>query len=310
MKETEKKEKPEHPNVFISYSWDDEEHIQWVHKLASNLRSHGVNIIIDQWDARLGDDLPFFMEQGLSTSALVLCVCSDKYVEKANTNKGGVGYEKKILAANLINDSSNNYIIPIKRKNITGKTPTFLSGSKYIDFEKDSDYFNKYDELLQRIYNEDIKKRPPLGENPFKHDELSKHISINLNKDQIKYCNPLLEGEVSFDYKRNNGDFIIGEGEYQFITYWSEAGMGIIHCYRDKVKRIGYNPSFKEFPSMHELEQFDFSSRAKAVREGEIIILENLNNKFAAIKITKVFCNYVDIDHLLEFDYKIYNGIN
>ena len=310
MEETEKKEITEHPTVFISYSWDDDDHKQWVHKLASNLRSHGVNVIFDQWDARLGDDLPFFMEQGLSTSALVLCVCSEKYVEKANTNKGGTGYEKKILAANLMNDSSNNYIIPIIRKNPTGKIPTFLGGSKYIDFGKDSDYFNKYNELLQRIYDEDLKKIPPLGENPFKHDDLSKHISIDLIKDQIKYCNPLLEGNVSFDYKRNNGYFFIGEGEYQFETYWSSAAMGIIHCYDDRIKRIGYNPEFREYPALNEIKHFDFSSRVRTLREGEIIVLENSNNKFAAIKVNKVYCNNVDIDHLLEFDYKIYSSIN
>ena len=47
--------------VFISYSWDSEEHKNWVLKLATDLRSHGVDVIFDQWDARLGKDLPFFL---------------------------------------------------------------------------------------------------------------------------------------------------------------------------------------------------------------------------------------------------------
>ena len=56
-----------HPKVFISYSWDtengDDEHKKWVRDLATKLRSHGVDVILDQFDLRLGDDLPFFMKK-------------------------------------------------------------------------------------------------------------------------------------------------------------------------------------------------------------------------------------------------------
>jgi hypothetical protein len=48
-----------HPKVFISYSHDDMEHKLWVKELATLLRSHGVDIILDQWDLRLGSDLAF-----------------------------------------------------------------------------------------------------------------------------------------------------------------------------------------------------------------------------------------------------------
>ena len=68
--------------AFISYAWDSEEHNEWVLKLASDLRRHGVDVILDQWDARLGNDLSFFMEQGLTASHFVLCVCNDKYIKK------------------------------------------------------------------------------------------------------------------------------------------------------------------------------------------------------------------------------------
>lgn len=98
------------PNVFISYSWDNEngnnEHKEWVSKLAADLRSHGVNVTLDQFDVRLGDVLPSFMEQGLATSHIVLCVCSENYVRKCNAVTSGVGYEKIILADELLNDAN------------------------------------------------------------------------------------------------------------------------------------------------------------------------------------------------------------
>ena len=81
----------ENPTVFVSYSHDNDEHKAWVLKLATDLRSHGVNAILDQWDLRLGSDLRFFMEQGLSNSNLVLCICSEAYVQKADSGRGGSG---------------------------------------------------------------------------------------------------------------------------------------------------------------------------------------------------------------------------
>jgi SEFIR domain len=33
---------PTHPTAFISYSWDDEAHKEWVRHLATQLRADGV----------------------------------------------------------------------------------------------------------------------------------------------------------------------------------------------------------------------------------------------------------------------------
>ena len=95
----------ENPTVFISYSHDNDEHKAWVLKLATNLRSHGVNAILDQWDLRLGTDLRFFMENGLSSSALVLCVCSENYVRKVDAGTGGSGYEGMIMTQGLLQNA-------------------------------------------------------------------------------------------------------------------------------------------------------------------------------------------------------------
>ena len=36
------------PKVFISYSWEDDKHKQWVRQFADRLLSDGVNVTIDQ----------------------------------------------------------------------------------------------------------------------------------------------------------------------------------------------------------------------------------------------------------------------
>ena len=204
----------ENKKVFVSYAWDSNEHKQWVAKLATNLREHGVDAILDQWDVRLGDDLSFFMDHGLTKSHLVICVCSDKYIEKADGGSGGAGYEKRILASEMLNDGDKRFIIPIiKNCSSERKVPRFLSGLKYVNFD-DGGYFDHYQELLERIYDEDTKQKPPLGKNPFVSTVISDQISTKLNIEKIEFQNPSMEGKVTFDYKRNSGSFIIGEGNY------------------------------------------------------------------------------------------------
>ncbi len=46
----------QNPKVFISYSHDSDEHKKWVLNLATKLRRHGVDAILDQWDLRIGQD--------------------------------------------------------------------------------------------------------------------------------------------------------------------------------------------------------------------------------------------------------------
>lgn len=82
-----------------------------------------------------------------------------------------------------------------------------------------------------------------------------------------------------------------------------------IILYRDYIYRLGYNPNYKDFPFPDEFISFDFSSRVKSVNVGEIVLLENHNHKFAALRITKVVRKIEDINHLLEFEYKIYRNV-
>ena len=80
------------PKVFISYSQDNPEHSDWVLNFATKLRCLGIDVTCDIWDLNIGDDLLFFMNNGLNNANMVICICSEKYVEKANNMVGGAGY--------------------------------------------------------------------------------------------------------------------------------------------------------------------------------------------------------------------------
>ena len=291
------------PNVFISYSHDDQDHMNWVLKLATNLRSHGVDVILDQFDLRIGKDIRFFMESGLSSSSLVICICSEKYVEKVDNGIGGAGYEGMILTQELLRNANKEYIIPIVRNNSSDKkTPLALGSKNYIDFTDDKKYFEKYRELLERIYAEDVKKKPPLGLNPFSNT-ISEEIDVKTRVEAIKYSSLEMDGHVVFRYDNNNGIYSIGMGEYQFDTRWSRAGNDSIHAYG----KIGFNPDITEMPEYKDIVLFDFSSNLRTLKKGQLLIVENKHSRFAAIKLGTIKSAAHGHHHdEMEFDYHIY----
>lgn len=293
----------DNPTVFISYSHDDKQHEEWVLKLATDLRSHGVNAILDQWDLRLGSDLRFFMENGLSASNLVLCICSEEYVKKVNSGLGGAGYEGMVMSQSLLSNANSEFVISIVRNNTSTQKVPFAFGSKlYIDFSDDTQYVAKYSELLERIYGEDLKKKPPLGENPFSM-ELSKKIAAKTKIETVLYHSPDMDGTVTFRFDNNNGIYTIGNGEYSFNTRWSRAGNNTIHAYG----LIGYIPGITAIPDKAHIYNFDYSSKARTIKTGEIIILENQHRHFAAIKLGPVkSSNHGHSYDEMAFEYHIY----
>jgi hypothetical protein len=89
------------PRLFISYSWDDEAHKEWVRELAFRLQTNGVQTRLDQWFVRPGDSFTEFMEQEVSSADVVLVVCTPNYARKSNERQGGVGYEGQIISSRI-----------------------------------------------------------------------------------------------------------------------------------------------------------------------------------------------------------------
>lgn len=150
----EQENKDRRAKVFISYSYDSTDHEAWVVNLASDLAKRGVEIVFDQWDVRLGGNLQMFMEKGLEGASRVVVICTDKYNEKSNNGKGGVGYEKTILTDEIIRDQDTHKFIPILR-GVTGiaKTPKCLLGRRYLDMSDDITYESNLEKLANDILN-------------------------------------------------------------------------------------------------------------------------------------------------------------
>lgn len=160
------------PKLFISYSHDSDEHRDWVYNLACRLVESGVEVILDQWDIKLGSNILKFMEKGLMNSDRVLVVCTDNYNRKSNEGLGGVGYEKNILTAELFAVQDTNKFIPCIRGVTTGsKTPVCLGGRAYIDFTDTANFDVNLRQLLHELFSIPLRPKPALGKSPFAQRE-------------------------------------------------------------------------------------------------------------------------------------------
>ncbi len=159
------------PKVFISYSWSSPKHEKSIIEIATKLMSDGVEVILDKWDLREGQDLNVFMEQMVTDDTIirVLIFIDRRYAEKADGREGGVGTESQIISGKLYKKVDETKFIPIVMeldKNGEPYLPTFLKTRKYIDLSKDSKFYAEYDQLLRNIYNKPLYPKPSLGTPP------------------------------------------------------------------------------------------------------------------------------------------------
>lgn len=158
--------------VFISYSWSDEEHKTKVLELAKSLVGSGVEVVLDVWDLKVGQDKYDFMEQMIKDDSIdrVLIISDKLYSEKADGREGGVGTETQIITPAMYNDLGKNRFIPIvfERETETGKEylPLYAKGRMYIDLSSEEIFQDGFERLLREIFEKPDLRKPKLGKIP------------------------------------------------------------------------------------------------------------------------------------------------
>lgn len=150
------------PTAFISYSWDSNEHKNWVRDLAARLRDEGIDVMLDQWHSAPGDPLPEFMERAVSENGFVLLVCTPNFKAKADERRGGVGYEGNIMTGELFLKSNQRKFIPILRHGDWAEAaPTWLQSKRYLDLS-DKCFDENFEDLVKNLHGERTQP-PPIG---------------------------------------------------------------------------------------------------------------------------------------------------
>lgn len=176
------------PKIFVSYSWTDEEHEEWVVDLATRLveDSH-VEVILDKWDLKEGQDTFSFMESMVNdpTISKVLVICDKGYTIKANNRKGGVGTESQIITPKVYGDIKQEKFIPIvaqRDSNGNHFIPTYMETRKYIDLS--TDFEKGYLQLERTIHGKPAHRKPTIGKMP-EHlikEDMPRHLTNSIIK--------------------------------------------------------------------------------------------------------------------------------
>ena len=154
------------PRSFLSYSWDTEEHRNWVLALATRLRHDGVETTLDQWHLVPGDQLPAFMERVVRESDYVLIVCTPRYKQRSDSRTGGVGYEGDIMTGEVLTSRNERKFIPVLREGEwVSAAPSWLVGKYYVDLRGEPYAERHYEDLVTTILGTRTQP-PPVGGRP------------------------------------------------------------------------------------------------------------------------------------------------
>ncbi|KSA13471.1 toll/interleukin-1 receptor domain-containing protein [Maribacter dokdonensis] len=155
--------------VFISYSWDSEEHKEWVLKLANYLiEKAGCNVLLDQFDLAVGKELTHFMENGLEKADKVLIILTEDYKRRADARTGGTGFEYSLISQGLYDlQASNDKFIPVLRKGTKQTSaPTYLATKIYHSMKDDAKFEMDAFKLSREIYEKPEIVKPEPGAIP------------------------------------------------------------------------------------------------------------------------------------------------
>ncbi len=194
------KKKIENPKVFISYAWSTKQYEEKVIEFASRLMGDGIEVLLDKWSIDPGADTVNYMERCVKDGTVnyVLMLLDEKYAEKADDRKGGVGIETQIISGEVYNNVEQTKFIPIVfERDSKGEIhiPTYLKNRFHYDLTKENSE-EEYVNLVKNIYGVEVYKKPNIGAKPSWVDEKTNILPLKFkimnSNDQKELLDELL----------------------------------------------------------------------------------------------------------------------
>ena len=145
----------EKPKVFISYAWGSQEYQNKVLSFARDLVGVGIDVLLDKWDLKEGNDTYAYMEKCVNDKTVtnVIVLLDPNYEEKANNRTGGVGTETQIISPEIYNKVNQEKFLPVifqKKQDGSIPKPHFLKGILHFDLSDEKVYYKEYQILVKR----------------------------------------------------------------------------------------------------------------------------------------------------------------
>ena len=162
---------PVSPKAFISYSWSSPDHEARVLDLATDLRSAGVDAILDKWDLREGQESAAFMEQMVTDKDIqkVIIISDRAYAEKSDKRSGGAGTEAQIISPKLYSgEDEGKFVALVFERDEQGNAclPAYYTSRIFIDFTDLSRATDSFEQLIRWIFDKPLYKKPDVGRPP------------------------------------------------------------------------------------------------------------------------------------------------
>jgi hypothetical protein len=236
--------------VFVTYSWDTQEHNEKVISFTDFLRDEGFNAEMDVMHSQAHTAIDFIkmMHQIMTDYKKVIVVLSNGYKLKAEAFKGGVGNEYNLILKDM--DAHPNKYILVSFEGIHDEIfPLFFKGRQVIDLS-DRSHLN---ELFAKLKDEPLIKFSPVGPKkpqvaqkpiqkfaePSKYLEIQRLVSHVNNSSQFAQEYTNIEFDLSLEYQNLSeeifADYSIEvhypihatgfdvtgriEGEHKIVTY-------------------------------------------------------------------------------------------
>ncbi|WP_349271384.1 SEFIR domain-containing protein [Mycolicibacterium parafortuitum] len=158
------------PRVFVSYSYDSDDHRRRVLDLTNELRSYAVDARIDRFsETPPPPSWPHWMYSEIQSADFVLLVCTENYQRKLLGDErpvsgGGVHWEGAIITEHAYRSDTAKFIPLVLSSRDIPHIPYFLCSTSF--YEIDTLNWGGLEQLLRRIYNEPEIKPRKLGRRP------------------------------------------------------------------------------------------------------------------------------------------------
>jgi pentatricopeptide repeat protein len=157
--------------VFVSYSWDTEEHKTRVLELSNTLRKHGIDAELDQYHSNNPWRWARWCEDQIESSDFVLMICTSTYKERIehpeNNPKEGLGvcWEADYIYDDLYDNKGYNekYLPILLDEHGRESIPKRLRGYTNYKLLRPYSQCNDFQGLLNRLKGINRTSKPPLG---------------------------------------------------------------------------------------------------------------------------------------------------
>jgi hypothetical protein len=162
---------PDKPKAFLSYSWTSRAHRELIRGYAERLMSDGVDVILDQWDLKEGQDKNSFMEKMVTDNSVshVLVFSDATYAAKADQRKAGVGTESQIISQEVYKRVDQQKFIPIAcavDENEEPVLPKYMAGRIAINFSTPEAVNENWEKLIRVLFGKPLHEKPSVGQAP------------------------------------------------------------------------------------------------------------------------------------------------